>query len=138
MEAEYTFGYKGRTKTISCRSTYNLQLDSLYLFAAEIGYGYDPLAEGDGGNFIDFTRHKSPMERVSFNTMVSWYNNCFQEGSYWNGLVENLPEMSERLGLSVLDMKRAIDSKSIKKVYLQSSRGWLSVQKHIVTFVEDF
>ena len=123
------------------KNTYKLQLQSLQNFAFSLGYAFDePLLR-----FERYIMGKTAYKVVSFNKMVYWHNTRFMP-TFHHGLERELPNQSKLLRLPQENMQKAIDSKLIKQVHLQASKGkknrngtdhvgsTIVVQSHLIKF----
>jgi len=125
---------------VEVKNTYLIQLSSLLNFAWELGFAYDE----DELRF-EWREGKTSYEVVSFNKMVRWHGTCFMP-TFHHGIERELPNQSKLLRLPQENMQNAIDSRLVKQVHLQVSRGKknrkgtpdveakIIVQSHLIKF----
>lgn len=111
------------------KNTYDLQLDSLIMFAEELGF-YRNCCFGNAGQF--FSVHKG-LETVSLSTMVDLYNSSAPKYSldlYGNRRNKTAFKLNE------YRWTRANAVKIVNRVFLQFNKKTQEIQchKHIVSF----
>ena len=106
----------GNIHEVSC--TYKLQMQSLLNFARKLGF-----VQVVGSTNFRWSRYgKTAYTVVSFNKMVRWHNTRFMP-QYHHGVERELPNQSRLLRLPQDNMQKAIDSRLVKQVHLQASKG---------------
>ena len=107
---------------VKVKPTYKLQMKSLESFAEALGYELDVNC-----TFILWVNHlgyeNTDKNVVSFGTMVKWHNTNFHIGNGRFSHPKTMKEKSYLLGLPLLGMEKAVESKLVKQVHLQLKKG---------------
>ena len=116
----YTFLEGG--EEIEVKPTYKLQMTSLIAFGDALGYDLNLNCSFE---YIGFSQGFEQTERdvVSFGTMVKWHNTNFHisDGRFCHP--QTMKEKSYLLGLPLLSMEKAVESKLVKQVHLQLKKS---------------
>lgn len=107
---------------VEVKPTYKLQMKSLESFAEAIGYELDVNC-----TFILWGHcqgyENTDKNVVSFGTMVKWHNTNFHIGQGIFCPSKTMKEKSYLLGLPLLSMEKAVESKLVRQVHLQLKKG---------------
>lgn len=116
----YTF-LEGAEK-VEVKPTYKLQIKSLESFAEALGYELDVNC-----TFILWGNHlgyeNTDKNVVSLGTMVKWHNTNFHISGGRFCHHRTMKEKSYLLGLPLLSMEKAVESKLVRQVHLQLKKG---------------
>ena len=113
MKYEHNKGYTflEGNEEVKVKPTYKLQMKSLESFAESIGYELDVNCTFISlGNYLGY--ENTDKNVVSFKTMVHWHNTNFHIGKGVFCKTKTMKEKSYLLGLPLLSMEKAVESKN--------------------------
>ena len=125
--------FESTDTTVEMKDTTKLQKTSLDLFAQQLGYEwcdrgghYKPITSVSFFHTEEYDAAKARgMLSISLIKMQSWYNcnfkNCTEDYP-WHGSEIYLADVSENLGFTVPQLRKAVNAKLIITTHLQYSK----------------